>query len=198
MTHRSYCHACGRLQSLCLCAHISAIDNAVSVLILQHPNESGHPKNTAQLTHACLLNSRLEVGEQFDEPTLQSWLSPQSWLLYPSTDDFSGSLVSSLTEANRLSNSASTSLQVVVLDGTWKKTRKMLYLNPVLANLPRVSFAGAFASGYRIRKQKSQGLSTLEAIQLALRDYENAPNKYVPLQKVFDALMTQHEAFKKM
>jgi DTW domain-containing protein YfiP len=55
-------------------------------------------------------------------------------------------------------------VQLVVLDGTWRKSRKMLHLNPLLRRLPRLSLEDVPASNYLIRKAHKVGqLSTLEA-----------------------------------
>ena len=60
-------------------------------------------------------------------------------------------------------------LRLVVLDGTWRKSRKMLYLNPLLQALPRLPLVDLPASQYRIRKaQQAHQLSSFEASVAAL------------------------------
>ncbi|WP_431194487.1 DTW domain-containing protein [Pseudomonas aeruginosa] len=78
---------------------------------------------------------------------------------------------------------------LVVPDGTWRKARKLLHLNPALAALPRVSLAEGMASRYRLRKAPGEGaLSTIEAIAAALDELE-APRTHEALLKPFDALI---------
>ena len=78
---------------------------------------------------------------------------------------------------------------LVVPDGTWRKARKMLHLNPLLAALPRVTLAEGGVSRYRLRKAPGPGaLSTVEAIVQALQVLE-APTSFEPLLKPFDALI---------
>ncbi len=48
-------------------------------------------------------------------------------------------------------------LLLVVPDGTWRKARKLLHLNPLLAALPRVTLAEAAVSRYRLRKAPGPG-----------------------------------------
>lgn len=194
MTSRECCPNCFRFKSLCLCPYIQAVNNSLPALILQHPNEAGHAKNTASLLCQSLSNCRVEVGEQFDPTVLKQWLHPSSVLLYPETEGFMGSLLSCESMVPT-KDSSSFPTQLVVLDGTWKKTRKMLYLNPLLAALPRCQFAGEVSSRYRIRKQKQMGLSTLEAVHHAFVAVEKNAVKYAPLLQLFEALMRQQESF---
>ena len=80
-------------------------------------------------------------------------------------------------------------LLLVVPDGTWRKARKMLHLNPLLAALPRVTLAEGGVSRYRLRKAPGPGaLSTVEAIVQALQVLE-APTSFEALLKPFEALI---------
>jgi len=150
------------------------------VLLLQHPNEVNHALNTARLAALGLNNAQLVVGEVFDDlPTLLNPPGYQARLLFPADD------------AHPLQASApgAQPLLLVVPDGTWRKARKLLHLNPVLAALPRVTLAEAAASRYRLRKAPGPGaLSTVEAIVQALQVLE-APVSFEPLLKPFDALI---------
>ena len=66
-------------------------------------------------------------------------------------------------------------LRLVLLDGTWRKSRKMLWANPLLQALPRLALHHVPASRYAIRKAHApHQLSTLEATQQALRHLEPA------------------------
>ncbi|WP_417285132.1 DTW domain-containing protein, partial [Comamonas sp.] len=64
-------------------------------------------------------------------------------------------------------------LRLVVIDGTWRKSRKMLYLNPALQALPRLALKDVPASGYAIRKAHlPRQLSSFEATVQALAQLE--------------------------
>ena len=88
-------------------------------------------------------------------------------------------------------------IRLIVLDGTWRKSRKMLFLNPWLQALPRLPLAGLPPSGYLIRKaHKPDQLSTLEAVCAALAQLETDAEKYQPLLKAFDGFVAQQMAWR--
>lgn len=83
-------------------------------------------------------------------------------------------------------------LRLVVLDGTWRKSRKLLFLNPALRELPRMSLQQVSPSRYRIRKAHAPDqLSTLEATCQALAQLEGDQKKYLPLLQAFDGFVEE-------
>jgi len=177
---RPQCLRCLRPLTHCLCPLIPHLDSRTRVLLLQHPSEVNHALNTARLAALGLSNAELIVGEVFDDlPTLLNRPGYQARLLFPAED------------AQPLQAYAPTDepLLLVVPDGTWRKARKMLHLNPLLAALPRVTLADGGVSRYRLRKAPGPGaLSTIEAIVQALQTLE-APATFEPLLKPFEALI---------
>ncbi|MBA2923263.1 DTW domain-containing protein [Pseudomonas sp. P7] len=177
---RPQCSRCLRPTAHCLCALIPNLDNRTRVLLLQHPSEVNHALNTARLAALGLNNAQLVVGEVFDD--LQALLNPpgyQARLLFPADD----------AQPLQAYAPGAQPLLLVVPDGTWRKARKLLHLNPLLAALPRVTLAEAAVSRYRLRKAPGPGaLSTVEAIVQALQVLE-APVSFEPLLKPFDALI---------
>lgn len=86
--------------------------------------------------------------------------------------------------------------RLIVLDGTWRKSRKMLALNPLLQKLPRLALHNPPTSHYTIRKaHRPEQLSTFEASCLALMQLENDYQKYQPLLHVFDGFVKQQESY---
>jgi DTW domain-containing protein YfiP len=86
-------------------------------------------------------------------------------------------------------------LRLVVLDATWRKSRKMLYVNPELQRLPRLALHDVPPSAYRIRKaHAAHQLSTLEAAALALAQLEGDADAYRPLLQAFDGFVQQQAA----
>jgi DTW domain-containing protein YfiP len=150
------------------------------VLILQHPSEVGHALNTARLAALGLRNAQLRIGEVFEDlPQLLAQPDYRACLLFPGEESVALSAYAS----------ADKPLLLVVPDGTWRKARKLLHLNPLLAALPRVSLNGAAPSRYRLRKAPQEGaLSTIEAITAAL-DVLEAPQRFDALLRPFDALI---------
>ncbi|CAD5109650.1 tRNA-uridine aminocarboxypropyltransferase [Zestomonas carbonaria] len=178
---RPSCPRCARPLDHCLCALIPSLDSRARVLILQHPSETRHALNTARLAALGLRNAELLVGERFDD--LEERLARpgyRSCLLFPGE------------QAQPLAGFAEQGVEpllLVVPDGTWRKARKLLYLNPSLEALPRVALPEGLTSRYRLRKAPMEGaLSTLEAVVAALEIVE-APRRYDALLAPFEALI---------
>ncbi|MGC6371418.1 tRNA-uridine aminocarboxypropyltransferase [Pseudomonas sp. K2I15] len=177
---RPQCPRCLRPTTHCLCTLIPSLDSRTRVLLLQHPSEVNHALNTARLAALGLVNAQLIVGEVFED--LQTLLSPpgyQARLLFPAED----------AQPLQAYMPSDEPLLLVVPDGTWRKARKLLHLNPLLAALPRVTLVEGAVSRYRLRKAPGPGaLSTVEAIAQALQVLE-APTSFEPLLKPFEALI---------
>ncbi|WP_234686798.1 DTW domain-containing protein [Comamonas aquatica] len=172
------------------------------------PQEAGHAKNTARLLHLCLPGSRLEVGKSGMPPRCRPCCThpgparrraprygrccctrrprpirscpcsrppalPPDWLAQPQT------------------------LRLVVLDGTWRKSRKMLYRNPGLQQLPRLALQDLPPGRYDIRKaQAPDQLSSFEAAALALarlHAWEAGHPAWAQLLQSFEAAMALHQ-----
>lgn len=198
---RFVCSRCLRPQRTCICRWITPIAHATEVLILQHPLEEKHAKGSARLLHLSLPNSRLLVGEVFDEQELQVLLHApgaqrkQAILLYPDTPDDAG--VAQPATPVDVARAGPGGLRLVVLDGTWRKSRKMLYANPLLQSLPRLALRDAPASQYLIRKaQGAHQLSTLEATCYALMQLERDDAKYAPLLDAFNGFVAQQVSYR--
>lgn len=192
---RTLCPRCGRPLKACLCAWITPTANEAPLLILQHPLEVRQAKGSACLLQLSLQHGHTLVGEAFDPMALQTWLSPsqaqakQIVLLYPAHADLPAPSVS----ADDLEPAQT---RLVVLDGTWRKSLRMLHLNPLLQTLPRLALQPDAPSRYLIRKaHRPDQLSTLEASCLALAQLEQAPARYAPLLAAFDAFVAAQAAF---
>jgi DTW domain-containing protein YfiP len=160
------------------------------VLILQHPLEVGQAKNSAGLLQLSLAHCRTVVGEAF--AALPPPDAGYSVLLYPPTQ-YPGHDAPALLEPARLQDPAQ--VRLVLLDGTWRKSRKMLHLSPCLQRLPRLSLLDAPASRYAIRKAHQPGqLSTLEACCLALAQLEQDTGRFAPLLDAFAGFVAQQMA----
>jgi len=176
---RARCERCARPQSHCLCHLIPRLPSRTRVLILQHPDEVGHALNTARLAALGLENAELLVGESFAD--LQLGPAYRACLLFP------GETAQALPLAPLPGDDRP--LLLVVPDGTWRKARKLLHLNPWLAELPRVCLPSGLNSRYRLRKAPAEGaLATIEAIAMAL-DLQEAPQRFDALLRPFEALV---------
>ena len=177
---RIQCPRCLRPQTHCLCPRIPHLESRTRVLLLQHPSEVNHALNTARLAALGLSNSQLLVGEVFED--LPELLNPPGYatrLLFPADD----------AQPLQAYAPGEQPMLLVVPDGTWRKARKLLHCNPLLAALPRVSLEPGLQSRYRLRKAPQAGaLSTIEAIVSALETLE-APAQFAALLRPFEALI---------
>ncbi|HEY0893998.1 MAG TPA: tRNA-uridine aminocarboxypropyltransferase, partial [Cellvibrio sp.] len=183
----------------CICPLINPITNQVEILILQHPDEAPNAKNTAGLLHLSLKNSQLKIGEQFDTEDLDRWLfadQKRPLLLYPEITEYQALGLTSPQPLPTLNPAPPHQLRLVIIDGTWRKSRKMLYLNRALQSLPRMMLTETPASIYKIRKAHSENqLSTLEASCYALRQLEQQQVNYAPLLTAMSLFVAQQSAF---
>ena len=122
------CAACLRPQATCICRWAAPVASAAEVLILQHPMEVANAKNSARLLHLCLPNSRLEVGESFDAQRLGALLAGprRPLLLYPDTPGDASMGIAPAPPFDPAWAGEPAALRLVVLDATWRKSRKML------------------------------------------------------------------------
>jgi DTW domain-containing protein YfiP len=181
LSPRARCDRCALPSRTCLCALVTPVRNEVDVLVLQHPGEAREAKGSARLLRLSLARCRVIVGESFEPAMLLELLDGDvsgNALLYP-PDTPAGALQGSPAFSPR---------RLVVLDGTWRKSLRMLHANPLLQTLPRWSIAPLQTARYRtLRKARlPTQLSTLEATCAALAEVEAAPVRYAPLLAAFD------------
>lgn len=205
---RPTCPNCLRPQSTCICQWIAPTAHVVEVVILQHPLEVANAKGSARLLHLSLPHSRLVSGEVFAEAELQALLTApfkpeaaahtpkHAILLYPDTpEDAALGMPPPVLAPDWLREPSQ--LRLIVLDGTWRKSRKMLYLNPLLQRLPRLPLRDMPASHYLIRKaHRPDQLSTLEATCAALMQLEGGVEPFQPLLAAFDGFVAQQLGYR--
>ena len=180
------------------------------VLILQHPLEVHEAKGTARLLHLSLPHSRMVTGERFDDSALQPLLTApfeaadadaaaaprHALLLYPEAPQDATLGIATPPPLCPARLQTPERLRLVVLDGTWRKSRKMLHQNPLLQQLPRLPLHELPASRYRIRTARQpHQLSTLEATCAALAQLEGHPHRFAPLLGAFDRFVAQQAAW---
>jgi DTW domain-containing protein YfiP len=168
---RKTCPNCQRPLPVCYCSALVQVANTTKVLIIQHPLEHKHPFNTGRMAHLCLSNSELIVAETLSADELASILNTPSALLYPSLPWLPNT--PEIKPQTKQSADNSNIQQLIVIDGTWNKSKKILHLHPALQQLPRLQLKGNLSSNYQIRKTTvANGLSTLESIVKALNTME--------------------------
>lgn len=199
---RLRCPRCQRPAATCLCAWLRPTANRVPVWLLQHPLERGQAKGSLPLLQLSLARCRCTalaadgpaadaaLAEVLgDQPAAGPAAVPPTLLLYPADADHAAT-----APPLPLPDPAATRL--LVLDGTWRKTRRLLHAHPALAALPRWALPAAPAPRYAaIRRAPRPGqLSTLEAVCHALAALEGDAARYAPLLAAFDGWLAEQAA----
>lgn len=178
---RQRCQYCMRPLPHCLCALIPSLPSRTRVLLVQHPDEAKHALNTARLAVLGLQNAQLIIAETIEN--LEHYIQQPGYrpcVLFPGED---AQVLSAYSHAEQ------TPWLLIVPDGTWRKARKILHCNPLLAALPRVTLPEGLSSRYRLRKApNSAALATIEAVSYALDTLE-PEHDFSPLLRPFDALI---------
>ena len=152
---RATCYACFRPRTHCVCGYLQPFEAHTNLLLLQHPNEWRKYYSTAKLVKDSILNAELWRGVTFSPEKLRAATTTyDTYLLYPGIEAVD-------CEDVALSSSS----RIIVIDGTWDEAQKIVYRNPVLHSVRRISFTKPILSTYRIRKPPKGGyLSTVESI----------------------------------
>jgi DTW domain-containing protein YfiP len=161
--------------------------NDTHIVVLQHPDETKVAKNTVRLLQLQLKNIQVHIGEcqnDFLEVFANLPLS-QTAILYPDK---------TAIDASQFKTLLPKPTHLIVVDGTWKKTNKILALNPWLHSLQKISFNVLPENNYRIRKaEQVYSLSTLEAVGHFLSIVENKDNR--PLLNLLNGMIEQQTKF---
>ena len=154
---RNYCSRCEQVETLCLCPYFPEKKHtSPSIIILRHPDEKKHPLATVPLLQKYFKDLCVIEGEVFKER--------KGTLIYPHD--------SSAIEKGLPINQSLAELPLILIDATWKKSKRILFQNPWLSKLPRYEISG-LQSNYLIRKQKTPGaLNTLETFCACWKELE--------------------------
>jgi len=177
------CLRCMRPQSVCYCRFVTEIDTVTRIVFLQHPRERHMPIGTAHMASLCLPNSELHVGVDWQgSSNLTRALSDPARpaaLLYPGPEAI-----------DVVRSPPPGPITLVVVDGTWWQTKKLVRANPVLGTLPRYAFTPPAPSEYRIRKEpRDDYVSTIEALVHVLGALEGEPGRFGALLQPFRAMV---------
>jgi len=138
---------------------------------------------TARMASLCLTNSELHVGVNWGEsPALARALSDPERppiLLYPGEG-----------AVDIVREPPPGPVTLVVVDGTWAQTKKVVRTNPVLSSLPRYAFTPPRPSEYRIRKEPHETyVATIEALVHVLTGLEGDGDRFATLLAPFRAMI---------
>jgi DTW domain-containing protein YfiP len=170
------CERCFRPKPSCFCNRVSALDNRLKVVILQHPQEQLKVLNSARLAHLLLANSQIFVGLSWAnfKKVAGPLENPSVWgVLYLKPDDAPAETratapVTVYTRKKLPLEDPAALRGIIALDGSWKQSKALWWRNAWLLKLNRITLNPGHPS---LRPQaRSEGLSTIEAVALTL-DY---------------------------
>src|SRR5215510_14548375 len=192
------CPRCLKPQALCVCEGIAPIDNKVSLLILQHPQEQDRELGTARLTVLHFKDALLKIGLSWPSLTriLGRSADPQRWAIL-----YLGSVKAAAVlpdrdivvvnkkgiAVDRQDSELSEIEGVVVLDGTWSQAKALWWRNGWMLKCKRIVLGPKRPSRYgRLRREpRSDGLSTIEATAMLLARLEHNPEIETALHASF-------------
>ena len=158
------------------------VDNKVSVLILQHPQEQDRVLGTARLIAATLANAKVVVGLSWRNlaHAVKEPAEAKDWgVLYLGSTHAKGQapLVAIDRKGEPLADQAAglAGLKgLIALDGNWAQAKALWWRNPWLTKLRRFVVVpdGPSLYGDLRREARPDAVSTLEAVALALQVLE--------------------------
>jgi hypothetical protein len=199
------CPRCLKPRALCVCEGVAQIENKVSLLILQHPQEQDRELGTARLTALHFKDARLKIGLSW--PSLTKILGrptdPQRWaILYLGSVKAAAVLPDrDIVVVNKNGNAVDrqeTALReiegIILLDGTWSQAKALWWRNGWMLKCKRVVLGPKRPSRYgRLRREpRSDGLSTIEAAAMLLARLEGKPEIETALNASFERLLARY------
>ena len=162
----AHCIYCRLPEQSCICCQIKDTKLPFKIILCSHSKEWQRNDNTGQwavLSSKDIKRYRWHRKTELIQPKLilqNTVPATGHFLLFPATD------------SQPISQLEQKITHLWVIDGTWQEAQKMLNQSPFLQSLPKISITSATSEFVLRRNQR--GLSTMEAIECAVRD--NQPN----------------------
>jgi DTW domain-containing protein len=201
------CPHCRKAIALCVCEGVVPFDNAVSLLILQHPQEQDRELGTARLAALHFKNALFKIGLSWPSLTkiLGRTVDPQRWaVLYLGSVKAAAVLPDrDVVVVNRNGNAVDRQDEalrgiegVILLDGTWSQAKALWWRNAWMLKCKRVVLGPKRPSRYgRLRREpRSDGLSTIEAAAMLLARLEKKPEIETALNASFERMLARYRA----
>jgi len=186
---RLYCKQCAYPERTCLCRAVTKVSYRTRIVVLQHPSESRHAKNTARIISLVIPDTETVVGEtagDFRDVRNRFQSDPTAIVLYPAA----------ISTPLKESVDRETINTIIIIDGTWRKAKKIWLSNPWLHTMRVCDINDANSSLYNIRSGSNpNGLASIEAAAFALSQLEEASTK--PLLEAFMAMQKQWLQFER-
>lgn len=205
------CPRCRKPPALCVCDSVTPIDNRVSLLILQHPQEQDRTLGTARLAALHFKNALLKVGLSW--PSLSKVLGreadPKRWaILYLGSSKAEalapGRDIVVLNRKGDALPDQDNALKeidgVILLDGTWSQAKAIWWRNAWMLKCRRVILGPRRPSRYgSLRKEpRRDGLSTIEAAAMLLARLERRREIETALHASFERMLERFKEAKRV
>src|ERR1700716_3957980 len=200
------CPDCHKPLPLCICDSITGIENRISLLILQHPQEQDRALGTARLTALHFKNAVLKIGLSW--PSLakapgRPAHDPSRWaVLYLGSAkvaelDTDRDIVA-INRKGEIEDNQRAILKdiegIVLLDGTWSQAKALWWRNAWMLKCQRVILGpkGPSRYGELRREPRRDGLSTIEAAAMLLAAIEKRPDIAETLHGSFERMLGKY------
>src|SRR4030088_3248274 len=200
------CPHCQKPLPLCICDSITPIQNRVSLLILQHPQEQDRALGTARLIVLNFANAVLKIGLSW--PSLSKALGrqvsdPSRWaVLYLGSakvaDLDTDREIVAINRKGEIEDNQRAILKdiegIVLLDGTWSQAKALWWRNALMLKCQRVILGPRHPSRYgKLRREpRRDGLSTIEAAAMLLSNLEKRPDIAETLHGSFERMLAKY------
>lgn len=180
-----FCFGCGLPKNNCHCHKITAHLDTPPIIIFRHPTERKRTLSTVSLIKQRYPNVLVKEGEVFNQTSIPKQANPL-FLLFPNNESSHKNSDSNENQQKHASNIGSEKTTTFLLiDGTWKKAKKILHLNPWITALEKFSITPEKASQYTIRKTPDQlSLSSVETFSHVMQDSD--------LENYFEEFIQKH------
>jgi DTW domain-containing protein len=200
------CPRCQKPLLLCICDSITPVDNRISLLILQHPQDQDRALGTARLTALHFKNGVVRIGLSW--PSLSKALGrqvadPSRWaVLYLGSakvaDLDTNSDIVAINRKGEIEDNQRSILKdiegIVLLDGTWSQAKALWWRNAWMLKCQRVILGPSHSSRYGLlrREPRRDGLSTIEAAAMLLANLEKRPDIAETLHASFERMLARY------
>lgn len=200
------CPQCLKPLPLCVCDSIEPIENSISLLILQHPQEQDRALGTARLTALHFRDAVVKIGLSW--PSLSKALGrpvadPSRWaVLYLGSakvaDLDTDRDIVAIDRKGQVEPHQRAILDdiegIVLLDGTWSQAKALWWRNAWMLKCQRVILNPARPSRYGAlrREPRRDGLSTIEAAAMLLAGLEKRLDIAETLNSSFERMLARY------
>ena len=200
------CPQCHKPLPLCICDSITPIENRLSLLILQHPQEQDRALGTARLTALHFKDAVVKIGLSW--PSLSKALGrpvadPSRWaVLYLGSakvaDLDTDSEIVAIDRKGEVEDHQRAILKeiegIVLLDGTWSQAKALWWRNAWMLKCQRVILGPKHPSRYgKLRREpRRDGLSTIESAAMLLSALEKRPDIADTLNASFERMLARY------